>query len=481
MESIWSKHTKIPPRPPLTKSIRTQAAVIGGGLTGVLLAYYLEKHGVETVILEADRIGQGQTKNTTAKITIQHGLFYTRLAEQLGIQRAKQYADAGQQALAAYRTIIKEKQIECRFRNAPAYLYTLKNAQALEKETIYAQKLGIDAVFTDQTELPFAVAGAVKFEKQAQFDPLAFLNAVAQPLCIFEKTKATEVSDNHIQTENATVKADHIIFACHYPFINMPGYYFMRMHQERSYVLALQNAPSLQGMYLGIDSDDAWSLRSAGDLLLLGGGKHRTGENKNGGQYQALLKKAAALFPGSTPYLRWSAQDCITLDGLPYIGRFSSSRPNWYVATGYQKWGMTNAMVAAILLCGLITQQPLPCTALFSPRRFTPRASAKSFLNEGAHAIKGLSRQLFTTPRTKSREIPPGHGGIAQYQGKKRGVYRTSDGKTVSVSTRCPHLGCQLEWNPEEKSWDCPCHGSRFDHTGHLQDGPAQEDLSNEE
>lgn len=246
-------------------------------------------------------------------------------------------------------------------------------------------------------------------------------------------------------------------------------------------MLALQNAPSLQGMYLGIDSDDAWSLRSAGDLLLLGGGKHRTGENKNGGQYQALLKKAAALFPGSTPYLRWSAQDCMTLDGLPYIGRFSSSRPNWYVATGYQKWGMTNAMVAAVLLCGLITQQPLPCTALFSPRRFTPRASAKSFLNEGAHAIKGLSRQLFTTPRTKSREILPGHGGIAQHQGKKRGVYRTSDGKTVSVSTRCPHLGCQLEWNPEEKSWDCPCHGSRFDHTGHLQDGPAQEDLSNEE
>lgn len=481
MESIWSKHTKISSRPPLTKNIRTQAAVIGGGLTGVLLAHHLEKHGMETVILEADRIGQGQTRNTTAKITIQHGLLYSRLAAQLGIQQARQYADAGQQAIAAYRTMIKEKQIECGFQDAPAYLYTLKDAQALKKEAICAQKLGIDAVFTDQTELPFAVAGAVKFEKQAQFDPLAFLNVVAQPLCIFEKTRVVEVSGDHIRTESATVKADHIIFACHYPFINIPGYYFMRMHQERSYVLALQNAPSLQGMYLGVDSDHAWSLRSAGDLLLLGGGKHRTGENKNGGQYQTLLQKAAALFPGSTPYLQWSAQDCMTLDGLPYIGRFSPSRPNWYVATGYQKWGMTNAMAAAILLCSLITEQPLPQAALFSPRRFTPRASAKNFLNEGAHAIKGLSRQFFTTPRTKSQEILPGRGGIVQHQEKKRGVYKTNDGKMVSVSTRCPHLGCQLEWNPEEKSWDCPCHGSRFDYIGRLQDGPAQEDLSNEE
>lgn len=481
MESIWSKTTSRQTYPSLQGDFKTEAAVIGGGLAGILTAFLLQQRNISTIVLEAAHIGSGQTKNTTAKITSQHNLIYHQLINDFGEEKARQYASANQQAIQEYRRIIEKQNIDCRFAEYPAYLYT-QNEQAvqlLEQETDAAKALGIDVELTCQTQLPFSVSAAVKFHKQAQFHPLAFLQSIAKGLTIFEHTKALSVEGNRILTDHGTVTAKHIVFATHFPFMNIPGFYFARMHQERSYVLALQNAAKLDGMYLGVD-DDGLSFRNVDGALLLGGGSHRTGENSAGGRYALLRDKARAFYPQSVELAHWSAQDCMTLDGVPYIGQFSSATPNWHVATGFGKWGMTSSMVSATLIADRISGTENPCAEVFSPLRFTPSASAKALATDLGQAVKGLSRQVFSPPRAELDALPIGHGGVIAYNGEKVGAYKEDAENVYLVSIRCPHLGCQLEWNPDEKSWDCPCHGSRFDYKGNLLDNPAQTNAESE-
>ena len=475
--SIWNRIAEKPSFPPLPGDFSTDTVVIGGGMAGILTAYFLQKQGVDAVVLEAETVGSGQTQNTTAKITSQHGLIYHKLIETLGDEAARQYADVQQAAIAEYRRIIEEEGIDCSFTPCPAFLYSLTEEEPLHEEADAARSLGIDACFTTETELPFPVQGAVRFEGQARFHPLSFLYAVAQKVPVYEHTKVRTVESGVVVTDRGVVTARHVMFATHYPFLNAPGYYFMRMHQERSYVIALENVPPPQGMYLGIDEENGWSVREAEGLVLFGGGKHRTGENRKGGQYQKLMDAAGSFWPQSRVVDQWSAQDCMTLDGIPYIGQFSASTPDWYIATGFQKWGMTSSMASAMILSDLIRERGNPYAEVFSPLRFTPGASAKNFLNEGMHAVRDLSRRVLAPPRAEVEALPKGHGGVVEYDGEKMGVYRDDAGEVYAVSIQCPHLGCQLEWNPDEKSWDCPCHGSRFDYHGNLIDNPAQEDL----
>lgn len=475
MESIWRQSVSAPKRPSLSKDIYTDVAIIGGGMAGILIGWFLKEKGIDSVILEASKIGGGQTENTTAKITAQHGDVYHTLIEKFGKEKAFEYAKANSVAVDDYYNLIKKLDIDCHFQYSPSYIYSTSDRERIEKEIEACIELGLPAEFTLKTSLPFSVEGAAVLPNQAQFNPLEFLNAVADKLNIFENTAVVKVLDNCLETDKGKVKAKKIVFATHYPFINSPGFYFMRMHQERSYVIALENTAELDGMYYGID-DDGLSFRSYENTLLLGGGGHRTGENRKGGRYDKLFRAALEFWPNCKEVTRWSAQDCMTLDGVPYIGCFSSSKPNWYVATGFQKWGMTHSMVAAKRICGLITGDENE-DSIFSPLRFTPSASAKTFLDEGVHAVKDLSKQILAPPRAKVEELPKGHGGIVEYQGEKVGVYKSDDGEIYAVSTRCPHLGCQLEWNPDEKSWDCPCHGSRFDYKGTLIDNPAQKNL----
>lgn len=477
MKSIWKKTTTLAQRDSLPGDMEVEAAIIGAGLAGILIAYFLEQKGIKTIILEGDTIASGQTGNTTAKITSQHALIYDKLIKAFGKEKAKQYATANQTAIESYRELIAKHNIDCDFENLPAFIYSTRDAAPLEKEALAAKTLGIPADFTTQTKLPFPVEGAVRFDQQAQFDPLKFIAALSKELTIYEHTKVLSVEGQSIITDKGTVTARDIIFASHYPFMNKPGYYFIRMHQERSYALALANASKLDGMYKGID-EDGLSFRNSGDLLILGGGKHRTGENSMGDKYAMLREKAKDFWPDSKEITCWSAQDCITVDGVPYIGQFSRSTPHWYVATGFGKWGMTTSMVAAHIISDEITGQTNPYAQVFSPLRITLPASAQTSLEDGLQAVKGLSRQLFVSAHTEIDALPNGHGGIVEYKGEKVGVYKTPDGETFLVSTRCPHLGCQVEWNPDERSWDCPCHGSRFDYTGKLIDNPAQTDLS---
>ncbi len=477
MDSIWTESCRIPHRKPLQQNIKTQVAVIGAGLAGILTAYQLQAQGKKVAVLEADRIGSGQTSGTTAKITSQHGLIYHKLISQFGPEKAAQYARINQLAIETYFKLAAEYHIRCDLERKPAYLYTTGDPEPLIQETAAAQKLGLPASYVRDLSLPFPVTGAVCFDYQAQFHPLKFIKAISDDLTVYEMTPVRTVKDHTVFTDRYQVLADQIVFACHFPFLNIPGYYFARMHQERSYVIALKYAPSLEGMYLSIDQP-AYSFRNAQNLLLLGGSGHRTGKNTEGGCYQALLNAAARWFPSAKEAARWSAQDCIPLDGVPYIGQFSADTPDWYVATGFQKWGMTSSMAASLLLSHQILQgSPLPEAEIFSPQRF-PLAAVPKLLSNSAQAVEGLARQTFTVPRKFADEILPGCGKIVQVNGEKTGVYKDPDGTIYCVDVRCPHLGCQLEWNPDEKSWDCPCHGSRFDYTGKLLSGPAQTDIS---
>ncbi len=477
MESIWSQTCQIEERPPLPGDAETEVAVIGAGMAGALIASALQEAGKRVVVLEADRIASGQTKNTTAKITSQHGAIYRKLTDSLGEDSARQYAMANEAALAEYRRIIAENGIDCDFEEQSAYVYG-DDAEALRAEAECAAALGLPASFTDKTTLPFSTAGAVRFDRQAQFHPLKFLKAIAEPLTIYEKTSVQAVEDHRLVTNRGTVTAEKIIFACHFPFVNFPGLYFARMHQERSYVLALENAPSMDGMWIFADgASNPYSFRRWNDLLLLGGGGHRCGENSAGGRYDELRQRARAWFPQSREAARWSAQDCVTADGVPYIGQYAASRPD--AATGFRKWGMTTSMAAAMLLRDSICGRENPYAEVFDPGRFDPE-TVTGVAEESGQAVKGLARRFFRIPTETAGKLPRGHGGVVLLDGEKVGVYKDEDGTLYPVDTRCPHMGCQLEWNPDGKSWDCPCHGSRFDRFGRLISGPAQTGLHTE-
>ena len=476
MDSIWADGVTLPHFPSLQRDLQADVAVIGGGLAGLLTAYFLQKRGLHAVVLEAAEIASGQSSRTTAKITSQHGLIYSRLYDNFNERTMRGYAAAHENAIRAYAALIEDEQIDCDFQRRPAYLYTTKAPEILKREQKLAVICGIRAAFYTESELPFPVAGTLRYENQACFHPRKFLGALAEKLEVYEHTRVLTVEKNSLAAEGAHVQANDIVFACHYPFVNMPGFYFARMHQERSYVLALEQAASLHGMYYGIDPD-GYSFRPAGRYLFIGGGNHRAGENDAGGAYQELRAAAERFFPGATVARQWSAQDCMTPDGIPYIGRFAASTPHWYVATGFGKWGMTSSMAAAQLLSDLICDGKSTYATIFDPSRFAITESARAVAAEMAHAVRGLAKGAFHIPRKTLDALPMGHGGVIEFEGQKAGVYRDEQGEIYVVSVRCPHLGCELAWNPDEKSWDCPCHGSRFDYRGNLLDNPAQTDI----
>lgn len=282
MESIWRQTCEIAPRPGLEKDIELDTAVIGGGMAGILTADALQRAGKRVAVLEADRIAGGQTQNTTAKITSQHGMIYQKLIRSFGEERARQYAQANQEAVTAFRELIEARRIGCDLEPRDAYLYG-DDLPALSAEAEAAARLGLPAELTAHTSLPFPCAGAVRFREQAQFHPLKFLKALSEDLTIYEHTPVKVAEGDILKAGGHTVRAKHIVFACHYPFINFPGLYFARMYQERSYVLALENAPAVDGMFLGADGS-GYSLRTWNGFLLFGGEGHRTGENRDGGQ-----------------------------------------------------------------------------------------------------------------------------------------------------------------------------------------------------
>jgi len=429
MKSVWKEDSLIR-FSTLRSNIKTDVLIIGGGMAGLLCGYQLQKAGVSCVIVEAAEIAGGITGNTTAKITSQHGLFYSKLVSRFGKDVAGLYLQANEQALAQLRSLCRR--IDCDWQSKDNFIYSTTDRKKLEEELTALDALGYPAELTENLPLPFPTAGAVKFPRQGQFHPLKFLSAIVPMLTIYEHTPVRQLKKNRALTDFGSITAEKIIVATHFPFLNKHGSYFMKLYQQRSYVLALENAPIPEGMYLD-EQENGLSFRSYGSSLLLGGGGHRTG--KPGGGWTELEATAQKYYPQARITHRWAAQDCMTLDGIPYIGQYSPRTPKLYVATGFNKWGMTSSMVAAQLLTDLIIGKATPYEAVFSPSRSMLHPQLGINLAESARNLLSFS------PR------------------------------------RCPHLGCALRWNPQEHSWDCPCHGSRFTEDGKLIDNPATGDL----
>lgn len=476
MKSLWSESCKFRKREALNKDIKTDVLVIGAGIAGILTAYMLKQKGREVVVIDAAEIASGNTKNTTAKITSQHDLIYSKLITEFGEEKARQYEKANELAIKKYKEIIEDKRIECDFEEKPAYVYSLNEVDVLKEEVEAAKNLGIDAEFVQEANLPFKINGALKFNNQAQFNPLKFLKGISNELVIYENTRALEIKENLVVTSGGNITANNIVVATHYPIMNAPGYYFMKMHQERSYVLALENTSEIDGIYIDINKE-GYSFRTYNNLLLFGGISHRTGENEEGGSYDELRKVAKKLYPKAKEKYYWSAQDCMTIDGIPYIGRYSSETPNIYVATGFNKWGMTSSMVSAMIISDMILEKENDFSEIFSPRRFDLSLSINNIANDLIETAKNFIAQKVYIPSSEIEHIKNGHGGIIEYNGEKVGVYKNKEGKEFFVSTKCTHLGCQLSWNADELTWDCPCHGSRFDYKGRLIGSPATKDL----
>lgn len=480
MKSIWSEECKFRRRDSLDKNLNTDVLIIGAGIAGILTAYLLKEQGINSVIIEADEICSGNTQRTTAKITLQHELIYNKLIKEYGEDKARQYARANEIAIEKYKEIIKKEKIECEFENMANYIYTNSKVEALQKEFEAEKILGINAELVDTIELPVEVKIALRVNNQGQFNPLMFLKEISEKLTIYEKTRAVEIKENIVITDKHIISAKAIVVATHYPIMNFPGYYFMRMHQERSYVLALEDAQELNGMYIGVD-ENGYSFRKYKNLVLLGGGGHRTGDNELGGKYEELRKIARELYPNSKEKYHWSAQDCMPSDDIPFIGQYSKDTPNIYVATGFKKWGMTTAMVSAMIITDMIKGRKNEYAEIFSPKRFDISDSMENIVKDGVEAVKGIAMEFLHIPEDEIKDIKKGHGGIIEYNGVKVGIYKDKEGKCYMVSTRCPHLGCEVKWNPDELSWDCPCHGSRFDYRGNWVESPAQRGLNNGE
>ena len=428
MKSLWQE-TALPRFPRLEEDIKTDVLIIGGGIAGLLTAYFLHQSGVKYALAEKDRICRENTQNTTAKITVQHGLVYHTILKTSGVEAAQTYLKANQSAFDEYACLCKG--MACNYEIKDNYVYA-GDRKKLEKEMRALEQIGAKAEFCDFVPLPVTAAGAVRFPDQAQFDPLKFLAEIAKGLHIYEDTFVREMVGNTTVTDGGKIEAKAVVCATHFPFINKHGSYFLKLYQERSYVIALENAPDVKGMFVD-DESAGYSFRNAKGMLLLGGRGGRTG--KKCGGWTDLRHFAEEHYPHATERYCWAAQDCMSLDGMPYIGQYSAQTPHFYVETGFNKWGMTSAMLSAMLIRDEILGKKNEFAPLFSPSRSILKPQL--FVN-GLEAVVSLL--------TPSKRV-------------------------------CPHMGCALKYNKAEHSWDCPCHGSRFSADGKVLDNPANGDL----
>ncbi len=430
MNSVWKDNSEQKGFLAMDGDKRTDVLIIGGGMAGILCAYMLKRKGVDCILVEADKICNGVTANTTAKITFQHGLLYHRLISRFGLDKASLYLRAQREACNRLAGLCQN--VECDYEIKDSYVYSISDRGKIENELAAFERLGQSADLRIDLPIPVNVVGAVRVGDQAQFNPLKFAFSIAEGLPIYEHTKVMELIPGGAVTSRGKICCDKIIVATHFPFINKHGSYFLKLYQHRSYVLALEGAKNVNGMYVD-DNEKGLSFRNYGDYLLLGGGSHRTG--KKGGSYYDLGAFAKKFYTDSRIITRWATQDCMTLDEMPYIGRYSKNTPNLFVATGFNKWGMSSSMLSAMVLSDLMVDKKNDYTEILSPSRsiLHPQLAINA-----CESVFGLIKP--TTPR-------------------------------------CPHLGCALKYNKEEHSWDCPCHGSRFSEDGELINNPATDDL----
>lgn len=525
----------------LEENIKTDICIIGGGLTGVATAYNLSKYKIKTVLIDKGKIGMQTSGNSTAKITSQHGLIYKYLIDSKGRDFARKYYEANEEAIKNIKNIIDSENIDCEFEYQPSYVFTQKiqdvekikdeveavnsfggNAKLVEAHDIPINKIVGEEFVEKGNEklkisgdniekenlnlerdiikermkqiLPIKAMTGIKFENQAQYNPYKFITALTK-IChdsgvqIYENTKAidvdTEDNDEYyvVTLDNGCkIKTKYLVVATKYPIFNIPGFYFMKMYQSTSYAIAMQTKQRLfEGMYINSE-EPTISLRTAkyGDeyLLIVVGFDHKTGaEIDLSNSYKYLEEIAKNLYPDGKIKYRWNTEDCITLDKIPYIGEYSKMWENAFVATGFNKWGVTTSNIAARIITDKILGEKNEYAEIFKSTRLEPVKNIKEVTNMVKESVNSLVFKKLEIPQEEANQIQEGEGKIVEVNGQKIGIYKDKNGQIYKINPVCKHLGCELSWNNLDKTWDCPCHGSRYDYMGNLIYGPSVKDL----
>lgn len=497
-ESLWISGTKKTNYQTLEKDEKTDVCVIGGGIVGAITSYLLTQKGLNVIILEKDKLCMGVTANSTAKLTSQHGLFYKYLYDEYGADFAKLYLESNENGIKLAEEIIQNENIDCDFEKKDAYVFatTITELEKVKQELNTLNKLGFDAEYVENIKIPADnVLGAIKFKNQAQF------NARKYTLQLFEKTsnlgakiyenskveKIEKMGENYsISVGKNEVIAKYVVIATHYPIKNFPGVYFSKMYQDKTYVIAVdigENKKMIDGMFIQ-SCEPIISFRTAKynekELLIVAGSGHKTGQpnSKIEDNFINLENYIKKYYPNSKVMFKWSTEDCITLDKIPYIGKFSNLLPNMYVATGFKKWGMSTSHVAGKIITDLILNNKNKYADIYKATRLNPIKNIKELGNMIKESTNSLVLNKLKPINTEFKDIKLGEGGIVEIDGEKVGIYKRQDGEIFAVKPYCGHLGCLISWNNLEKTWDCPCHGSRYDYMGNIITEPTVKGLS---
>jgi glycine/D-amino acid oxidase-like deaminating enzyme/nitrite reductase/ring-hydroxylating ferredoxin subunit len=492
--SLWLATTPETDFPQLKDGLSVDVAIIGGGISGITAALLLKERGAKVAVIEARRIVASVTGNTTAKVTSQHGLIYDHLVSQFGMEGAQAYADSQQAALEKIASLVEATGIDCDFTRTDAYVYTEEEdeLERITAEVEAATKLSLPASYVETTPLPFEIKGAIRFANQARFHPRKYLLALARKITgdssyIFEETRALDIDEAaetcRVTTDKGVVEAGKVVICTHFPFYDH-GMYFARMHPKRSYVLGCRlSGKAPEGMFITSEapfhSFRSNPLEEGGEIWMVGGENHKTGQGGDTRQrYRNLELWARERFPVEAIEYRWSTQDNVTVDRVPYIGKASPGSERLFVATGFGGWGMTNSTVSAMILSDLVLETENAWSSLYDPNRFKPITSAKDLAVENVDVAKHFVGDRLSVKEEESiPDLMEGEGRIVELDDEKVALCKLEGGATHAVSATCTHMGCVVAWNGAEKSWDCPCHGSRFNYDGTVIQGPANKDL----
>ena len=494
--SLWVGTTQPTRFHELHSDTQADVAVIGAGIAGLTAAALLKEQGRRVVLVEAGRVASGVTGYTTAKLTVLHGLIFADLVEAFGEEGAGKYANANLAGMATVADLAVRHGIECDLERRPAYTYTTDPAMVdkITAEVAAAQRLGLVAEFTTDTDLPYPVEAAIRVEDQAQFHPRKYCIGLARAVdgggsFVFERTRALSIDEQGdrctVETDHGTITAGHVIQATHLPFSDQGGF-FARTHPVRSYALSARlDGPVPQGMYLSVDTPSR-SVRSARmdgeEVVILGGESHKVGQDPDTRErYAALEAWARDAFPIRGIDYRWSAQDYVPVDHVPFVGPVSPGSDRVLVATGFKKWGMSNGSAAGVMLADRIAGRENPYADFFDTNRLNPRQSVKELVKENANVVKRFIGDRLRTETRSVADLAPGEAAVLVEGTERVAAYRDEAGIVHAVSPVCTHMGCTVTWNTAETTWDCPCHGSRFTCDGAVIQGPAVKDLERKE
>ena len=494
--SYWVESTPKTNYTSVNKNLDTDVLIIGGGITGISTAYNLSKESsLKITVVEASKIAMGVSVNTTAKITSQHGLLYNYLINSFGKDTAKKYLLSNEQAIKDIESIINIEKIDCDFSHQDSYVYTCdkQNVSRLVDEISALNLLGFNASFEKELSLPFKTLGGIKFENQAQFHPRKYLLSLLPILekrnvSIFEDSIVYDIKHEKnlykVYVNGNIITTKYLVLATHYPIKNFPGMYFIKMYQDSSYVIGVDIKDKVfDGMYISCDEPTCSFRNTVYDnekkLLLVGGSSHKTGDTSVNVDmsYTNLENYIKQIYPNARIKYKWMTEDCVSLDKIPYIGDFSKFLSNMYVATGYKKWGMTTSHVAARIITDKILEKYNPYEDIYTATRLEPIKNSKEFGNMLKQSVYSLAVNKLTPPIKSYKTLENDSGGVVDYNGEKVGIYKDKNGKMYGVIPYCKHLGCELSWNNLEKTWDCPCHGSRYDYLGKIITEPTTENL----